>query len=456
MENISTIIAQCTPSGSGAIALIRLSGPQAVVVADSIAQLPHNKRLSDQQSHTIHYGFVISPTGEHIDQVLFLLMRAPHTFTGEDTVEITCHNNPFIIKNIIDAACQFGARQASNGEFSRQAVDNGKLDLIQAESINELIQAHTQTALKAALGQVEGTFSSLIIACEKQLIKALAFSEASFEFIDEELGFIDTIRTIIKNVHTMVQKAQRSFDAQQQIKNGIRIALIGSVNAGKSSLFNALLKQERAIVTDIAGTTRDSIEAGCYTQGAHQTFVDTAGLRQTDDVVERKGIERSLEQAALADIIILVYDGSRLLTPQEEAVYESIMSKYSLKVITVRSKSDLPLALHCNEKINSPMIPVATNDEQSIKHLETTIQSKIESLMITGEVPFVLNQRHYNLIMILNKHLQAMNNLLEEPVAYELISYHVQEALATLSELTGKTVSEQGMDAVFREFCVGK
>lgn len=457
MHTNSTIIAQCTPSGSGAIALLRISGPQAIMIADAIAQLPHSKKLSDQLSHTIHYGFIVDAHGQKIDQVLFLLMHAPHTFTGEHTVEITCHNNPFIIQNIINRACSVGARLAGNGEFCRQAIENDKLDIVQAEAINELIHAHTQTALKTALQQVHGTLSSIIMQCEKSLTKALAFSEASFEFIDEELGFIENIKALISAVYKTVTDLKQSFDAQQHIKNGVRIALIGSVNAGKSSLFNALLKQNRAIVTDIAGTTRDTIEAGRYVQDSYQTIVDTAGLRQTEDIVEQKGIERSLEQAALADIIILVFDGSRTLSKQESEVYQRMIDQYASKIVSVRSKSDLPILLQF-PKNNSltDAISVCVSDQHSIDNLESILNAKINALLKKGESSFLLNQRHYHLICTLEKHLIEIQSLLFDPVHYELISHHLQEALAALSGLTGKSISEQGMDAVFREFCVGK
>ena len=236
-----TIIAQCTPQGSGAIALLRLSGDNAFHIADTISKLPGNKIISTLPTHTIHYGWVVDKDGTHIDQVLFLLMRAPHTFTGDNTVEITCHNNPFIIQNIIQAALAAGARLAQEGEFSRRAVHNNKIDIVQAEAINDLIHANTQLALKQSLSQLEGSFSHWITTIEKQLIKALALSDASFEFLDEEnMEFSLQIKEIIDSVLTTINSLKSTFNQQQQIRNGIRIAIIGSVNAGKSSLFNAL------------------------------------------------------------------------------------------------------------------------------------------------------------------------------------------------------------------------
>lgn len=451
------IIAQCTPQGSGAIALLRLSGDNAFQIANAISKLPGNKIISTLPTHTIHYGWVVDNNGTRIDQVLFLLMRAPHTFTGDNTIEITCHNNPFIIQNIIQAALTAGARLAQEGEFSRRAVGNNKIDIIQAEAINDLIHANTQLALKQSLSQLEGSFSHWITTIETQLIKALALSDASFEFLDEEnMEFNIQINEIINSVITTITNLKNTFNQQQQIRNGIRIAIIGSVNAGKSSLFNALLNQERAIVTNIAGTTRDAIEAGLYKNNNYWTLIDTAGLRTTDDIVEQMGIARSHAEAQKADIILLVFDGSQQLTSAENTVYQNLLDTYADKIIIVSNKADLPqqpISLITTQSTYC----VSTTDKKSINRLESAIQNKISSLFASIGSPFLLNQRHYNNLLSLESKLTATKKLLEpHKTSYELVSYHLQDALTSLSELTGKTISEAGMDAVFREFCVGK
>jgi tRNA modification GTPase len=451
-----TIIAQCTPQGSGAIALLRLSGDNTFAIADKISKLPNNKVISSLPTHTIHYGWVIDHNGTHIDQVLFLLMHSPHTFTGDNTVEITCHNNPFIIQNIIQAALAAGARLAQEGEFSRRAVGNNKIDIIQAEAINDLIHANTQLALKQSLSQLEGSFSHWVTTIEKQLIKALALSDASFEFLDEEnMEFSMQIKEIIDSVFATIANLKNTFNQQQQIRNGIRIAIIGSVNAGKSSLFNALLNQERAIVTNIAGTTRDAIEAGLYKNNNYWTLIDTAGLRTTDDIVEQMGITRSHAEAKTADIILLVFDGSQQLSSAESTVYQNLLDTYADKIIIVTNKADLPQIPNLLI-ITKSAYPVSTMDKNSINTLESAIQNKISSLFAAIGSPFLLNQRHYNNLLSLETKLASTKNLLSDNTSYELVSYHLQDALTTLSELTGKTITEAGMDAVFREFCVGK
>ena len=337
-----TIIAQCTPRGSGALALLRISGINAIEIANKIAKLSGNKSLNNMPSHTIHYGSIVEADGALVDQVMFLLMRAPRTFTGQDTVEITCHNNQFIIDRIIAVAITHGARLAQEGEFTKRAVLHGKIDIVQAEAINELIHAQTQMALKQSLSQLSGSFSAWIANLEKELLTALALCQASFEFLDDEMEFGDQINAIIIATLASIDTIKKTFNQQQQIRQGVRVAIIGSVNAGKSSLFNALLNQQRAIVTAIAGTTRDSIEAGLYKNGNFWTLVDTAGLRETNDVIEQEGIRRSFNEAHLADIILLTFDATRSITSEEEKVYQEIAQKYENKIIRVISKVDDP------------------------------------------------------------------------------------------------------------------
>lgn len=450
-----TIVALCTPKGNGAIALLRVSGKTAVETISKISKLASGKSLAEQQTHTIHYGFVLDADRKPIDQVMFILMHAPRTFTGQDTVEITCHNNPFIIEAIIAQAITAGARLAQEGEFTKRAVINNKIDLLQAEAINELINANTSQALKQSLSQLEGSFSSWILAIEHDLIKAFAFTQASFEFIDEEMEFGPQIKEIIVQVINTIGSIKRTFNQQQQIRQGFRIALIGAVNAGKSSLFNALLNKNRAIVTNIAGTTRDAIEAGMYKNNNYWTLIDTAGLRQTDDSIEQEGIARSHAEAHQADVILLVVDQARPMTMQERAVYEELIHAYGNKIIIVHNKLDAtPFA---NVPLSMPVhSTVSSTDKTNIELLEQLIEEKISLLLAQSDAPFLLNQRQYNLIIGLEQKLHDILAKLEGTIAYELVAYHLNEALAQLTELTGKTISEQGMDAVFREFCIGK
>ncbi|MBA3954255.1 tRNA uridine-5-carboxymethylaminomethyl(34) synthesis GTPase MnmE [Candidatus Dependentiae bacterium] len=451
-----TIIAQCTPQGSGALALLRLSGVNARSIVANMASLPGKKSIIQVPTHTVHYGWVTDSYGTKIDQVLFIVMDGPKTFTGQDVIEITCHNNQFIIDAIIAQAIAYGARVAHGGEFTKRAFAHNKIDLLQAEAINELIHANTQLALKKSLAQLEGSFSHWMVAIEKELVRALAWCEASFEFLDEEEEFGVQIKKHIQELLTQLMQLKKTFDQQQQIRQGIRIALIGSVNAGKSSLFNALLNQKRSIVTPIAGTTRDVIESGVYRNGNYWTLADTAGLRQTTDSIEKEGIQRSFDEAHKADIIILVFDGSRVLTPEEHTIYTKLLSDYASKIILVHNKADLP------EITDHALVPLRTlvlsaHTRQSLESLEQLIEDKIALLFHALESPFLLNQRQFTLVLGLEKKLHEIVAMLSVPfVQYELVSYHLKDALEHVSELTGKSVSEAGMDMVFKEFCVGK
>ena len=451
-----TIIAQCTPKGSGAIALLRISGTNAVSITSQIAQLSSGKKLSEQKSHTIHFGWIISPEGKKIDQVLFLLMRAPKTFTGQDIVEITTHNNPFIVNSIIETAIQAGTRLAQQGEFSKRAFLNGKIDLPQAEAINELIHAQTQMSLKSSLSQLHGSLSQTINHFENELTKALAYSEASFEFIeDEETDFTPQIITITEKIIEKIKTLKKTFKRQEHIRQGVRIALLGSVNAGKSSLFNALLDCERAIVTNIPGTTRDTIEAGLFCRETHKTFVDTAGLRQTENVIEKEGIEKSLQEAQKADIIVLVVDGSCTQEKQEKNIYRDIIERYSQKIIFVQNKNDLG-TVGKKWLPTKKIISISCKDKKNIDLLKKEIDKKIKNLFSDIQSPFLLNERQHNLLLSLEKKLTALLPMLMKNVQHELVSLHLRDAITHLSEFSGKTIDKKAVDKIFSSFCVGK
>lgn len=454
----SLIVACSTPAGKGALALIRLSGDSLYSVIDTIVKLPGNKRLTDQASHTIHFGTVVDKHEQPIDQVLFLVMRAPKTFTGEDVLEITCHNNPFIINAIIKQALRIGARLAQPGEFTQRAFENKKIDLVQAEAINELLSAQTEAALKKSLAQLQGSLSSWIVSIEQKLIKAYAWSEASFEFLEDDGDFGAEIKQQLNDVLNTVRQVKKTFDVQKQIREGFRIALVGSVNAGKSSLFNRLLGQQRAIVTPIAGTTRDTIEAGLYRNGNYWTLIDTAGLRQTDDIIEQAGIERSWEEAHKADCVILVIDRSRAMTPEEQGFYQQLHARYSHKIIPILSKADLPAQANVSALAfkSNDYLALSSTVNNNCDTLEQTIQSQIDNLLKRSDAPFLINQRHYALLVALEQQLEHIITMLNSDIQYELVSHHLRSALEDLSQLTGKTISEAAMDMVFKEFCVGK
>lgn len=445
------IIAHCTPVGKGAIALIRLSGSNTIPIVDHIARLTSQKKLCEAISHTIHHGIIVNNANEIVDQVLFLVMKGPKTFTGQDCIEITCHNNPFIIEEIISLAIANGARLAQPGEFAQRAVLNNKIDLLQAEAIHDLVHANSTIALKRSLGQLQGTLSAWMIELEKLLLKIMSLCEVTFEFVDEDMGFDSEIRSLLNEAITMITQTCQSFNQQKHIREGVRIALIGSVNTGKSSLFNALLEKNRAIVADLAGTTRDVIEAGCYHNGVYWTLIDTAGIRETDNIVERLGIEKSFEQAHLADIILLVFDGARPLTIAEKEIYHALQEQYDNKIILVCNKIDL------KESILIPNShPISVTTGTGITLLRQLLETKINTLLNAGDSPFMLNKRQYTHLVAMHEHLTTLIALTQGTIEYEIISYYIRILLVDLAQCVGRTINEQCLDSIFRDFCIGK
>lgn len=451
------IVAQCTPKGQGALALLRFSGDGVFALAQTFVALKSKKMLCDTASHTIHYGTIIDTHGAPVDHVLFFVMHGPHTFTGEDVLEITCHNNPFIIQQIIELAIAQGARHAAPGEFAQRAVLHDKMDLLQAEAINELIHANTQFALKKALAQTDGTFSAYIHQIERQLLHCLALCQASFEFIEEEgLEFGSQVGKILESVLTTIVELKATFAIQEQIRTGIRIALIGTVNAGKSSLFNAIIGKERAIVSAVAGTTRDSIEAGLYINTNYWTLIDTAGLRSTKNMIEKEGITRSFAEAHNADIILLVTDSSVAHTPETAAIYEQLQTQYAEKIIPVISKTDLA-SMDQEHDPHALLFSLFADRTAAVEQIIAAIEQKILALVGTANAPFLLNKRQYNILLDLEKKILTLLPLFaDDHVAYELRASDLQQLLVECGQLTGKTISEQAMDAVFTTFCVGK
>lgn len=444
----STIIAQCTPNGSGAIALLRISGPDSFKIADNFLKLSKDK-IINKATHTIHFAKA-HIDNKIIDHVMVLVMQAPKTFTGEQTVEITCHNNQLIIESIIQEAIKFGARQALPGEFAQQAVLNKKIDFLQAESINELIHAQTPQAISQSLSQIQGSLSSIINNLQNKLLQALALCESSFEFLDDEnINFDDQIKKLIEETILEIKKLKNNNNLQKHIRQGYRVVLLGSVNAGKSSLFNALIEEEKAIVTPIAGTTRDIIESTIILDGQAITLVDTAGLRKTKDIVESIGIKRSQEEAIKADLILFLHENKLVKSNSEQAIYKLILEQFQNKLVDVLSKTD-----QITEINNYFQVSVLNNT--GIKELKLEITKKINNIAQINGGTYLLNKRHFHSLASCEIYLEKALKLLHLNPAYELIAINLNQAIQNIGQLTGKTVTHDVMDMIFRQFCVGK
>lgn len=455
-DDTKPIIALCTPKGAGAIALIRISGDNSIELVNAISKLSSSKKLIKQKSHTIHHGYVIDGK-EVIDEVLFFLMKAPKTFTGQDTVEISCHNNLFIINQIIQVAIAHGAHQAQRGEFSKRAFLNKKIDLIKAEAINELIAAQTEIALKKSMAQLKGSLSSKIVEIETELLSLLTHTQASFEFLDEEqkdLGFDTLIKKKLNQLLKDTCEILKNFSQQKQIREGIKIAILGNVNVGKSTLFNALVNKERAIVTNTPGTTRDAIETSIFQNGNFWLLVDTAGVRESSDTIEQKGIEKSWQEASCADIIIVVFDGTKEFLPEESIFHKTIQEKYAQKSIIVINKIDA-IENNKNYKIKDAL-KISAKNNIGIDKLKQKLEEKIKTIFEQAQSPYLLNQRQYNLISELNIKLKKIEREITNKVEYELLAYELNDLLKLTTQLTGKTITDKMMDAVFKTFCIGK
>lgn len=446
------IIAQSTPVGKGALALIRVSGVGVIELVAQCTALMNKQNLQNVPSHTVHAGWIMNSDGNRIDQVVVYPLKGPKTFTGQDMVEISCHNNQLIINHIINQIIHLGARIATSGEFTKRAVINKKLDLIQAEAINEILEASNETALKYSLAQLEGTLSAFITQCEKKLLHIISLCEVSFEFVEEGFSLDDQIRAEITTLLTELATLINAGTQQRYIKEGIRIALLGSVNTGKSSLFNQLLGKNRAIVSSIPGTTRDVIESSWYIDGFNATVIDTAGIRSTGDIIEQLGIEKSFQEAAIADIILLVYDASRPLTAQEKTIYEQLITSYANKIITVYTKKDLI------DLTTASLLPlcVNTHDEQDLVSIKTLLHSAISKLMSGSSSPFLLNNRQLALLTNLYHELNDLNSTMTTIIEHEIVSYQLRLILGNIADLLGHTISEQSLDMIFKDFCIGK
>lgn len=454
------IVASCTPPGRGAIALIRVSGPGAVELVDSCSKVFGKTNLSGAKSHTIHYGEVLGHKKGHvIDLVLFLMTRAPRTFTGEDTVEITCHGNPMIVEQIIGRIISAGARLAQRGEFSRRSFLNGKLDLVQAEAIHELVMSGTQLSLDQSMRKLRAGLSTHIENLENLAIDLISTLEASFEFLEEEERDIDFPAMVRQRFDDLMQQCKtlrRSCADQSKIAQGVKVAILGTPNAGKSTLFNALLGQSRAIVSDVAGTTRDSIESLAMREGQLWSLVDTAGIRKTSDSIEKEGIARAMDQAAQADVIIFTFDPAGEVDSQVK-LFERLKSDFAQKIIAIFAKSDLNSdeTREISEKIEF-QIRVSAKAGQGLEELEKIVAQKIQTLFDQHASNFALTERQRILVEQFFGHLEAFDEKLKAEEPIELLAVDLREAVKSLTELTGKNVEDKILSQVFANFCVGK
>ena len=457
-----TIIAIATPPGEGAIGIIRLSGSEAIAITNTIFA---GKDLSKQQSHTLHFGKIIDGD-KIIDEVVVSLYKGPKSYTGEDVVEISCHGSGYVLEQVINLCMLHGARMAKPGEFTLRAFLGGKMDLTQAEAVADLIASQSGSAHKAAIHNLRGGFSYDLKQMREQLIQFSALIELELDFSQEDVEFADRTKfyDLIDRLTTATQQLLHSFRLGNVIKNGVSVAIIGRPNAGKSTLLNALLNEERAIVSEIAGTTRDTIEETLNINGILFRLVDTAGIREHSlDAIELQGIERSVAAMNKADVVVYLFDlvESRKSEVESERVPEQrkIFEQAGIKYILVGNKADetgIENAKEMFKPIDNDILFISAKNKENIHELKEALYNHVVAGEIKQEGTIITNARHYGALQEVLKSLYDIKNGLDNNISGDFISLDIRTCLYALGEITGEVTTEDKLDYIFSKFCIGK
>ncbi len=451
-----TIVALATPPGVGAIGVIRISGQQALPIVD--AMFP-SKDLVSQSTHTVHVG-LLHVDNKVLDEVVVTLFKSPRSYTGEDVVEISCHGSPFVQRQIVDALVRFGARLARPGEFTQRAFLKGKLDLTQAEAVADLIASGTEAAQRAALQGLRGGFSAELKKLREQLIQFSSLLELELDFSQEDVTFADRtqLKELLNRLATTTQALLSSFKLGNVIKNGVSVAIVGKPNAGKSTLLNSLLNENRAIVSEIAGTTRDTIEEVINIEGILFRLIDTAGLRaNTVDQIEQVGIERSYEKMRAADLVLYLFD---VADPVEEVKqWAKGATEQGLRFLLVGNKIDLASTPSLDQHSSQlPVVPllIAAKDKTNMDALQKAMVQEVLSGQLLHENIVITNERHYQALLQVALALADTKKGIEEGLASDLVALEIRRCLQYLGEITGEITNEEQLDFIFSKFCIGK
>ena len=442
---MSTIVALSTPIGRGAIAVVRLSGELSLPIIKNLARDLDNVKARRATVATLHY----SQTGETLDEVLVTYFPGPHSVTGEDVVEISCHGSAAVVRQLLDQALHLGARMAGPGEFTLRALTNGKIDLSQAEAIRDLINAQTAAAAKQASRQVGGELSTALAKLKKGLIGVIVVLESALEFVEDDLpaAELTELQKILGFVRQGVSELAKSYGVGRFLQDGIKVAIVGSPNVGKSSLFNRLSEQDRAIVTDIPGTTRDTLTHSIDVGGIPVLLIDTAGLRETDDSIETLGIARTLKAINDSDLVLNVVDGS---LPREPLAHREDTESS----ILVLNKCDLPLGFDYTEESDAVKVSAVTG--KGLDDLRAAILKRVNQHHGLQEGLLITNVRHHDLLRGATHEIDSAVMLMKDRVTEELILVPLHNALRYLDQITGETTTEDILTEVFATFCVGK
>ena len=466
-----TIAAIATAVSDSGIGIIRISGSDALLVADKVYRSPKNqKKLSQAASHTIHYGYIYDED-ELIDEVMVAVMRSPHSYTTEDTVEINCHGGILVMNRILEPVLHHGARLAQPGEFTKRAFLNGRIDLSKAEAVMDLIHSKNEFAMKASVNQLKGSVSAKVRSLREDILYEIAFIESALddpEHISLE-GYPDKLMAKTRGLSQELKKLIDSADNGKMLKDGIRTVILGKPNAGKSSLLNVLVGEDKAIVTSVAGTTRDVLEESIKLHGIGLNMIDTAGIRDTEDEVEKIGVEKARKYANQADLVIYVVDSSRELDENDEEIIELIRDK---KVIVLLNKTDLEPVV-TEEQIKDKfreiyegeekhddslhVIRTSTKDNTGIDEFEKTIQDMFFAgrIAVNDEI-YITNQRHKEALVEAYDSLKMVQKSLEDEMPEDFYSIDLMSAYAALGRIIGEEVGEDLVNEIFSKFCMGK
>ncbi|MDD6326655.1 MAG: tRNA uridine-5-carboxymethylaminomethyl(34) synthesis GTPase MnmE [Lachnospiraceae bacterium] len=456
-----TIAAISTAVSNSGIGIIRISGKDAVAVADRVYRSKNGKKhLSDQPTHTIHYGYIVDG-GETVDEVLVMLMRGPKSFTAEDTVEVNCHGGVYAMKRVLDAVLKNGARPAEPGEFTKRAFLNGRIDLSQAESVMDVIQAKNEYALKSSLQQLKGAVRTTVEELRSRILYQTAFIESALDD-PEHISLDGYPKRLAEEVGQLQEKLSELIASSENgriLKEGIRTVILGKPNAGKSSLLNALVGEERAIVTDIAGTTRDALEETIAFQGITLNLIDTAGIRETEDVVEKIGVGRAIEKAEEADLILCVFDAARPLDENDREILKVIGGKQAILLL---NKTDLAAALS-EEELRAmtggsyPIVQISAKEQTGL----SVLTEQIRALFYQGEISvqdelYITNARQKRALQDAAEGLQRVQESILLGMPEDFYSIDLLAAYEALGTITGETVGEDLVNEIFSRFCMGK
>ena len=457
MISKETIIALATPNGLGAISVIRISGKDAIITTDKLFKSKNKKLLSKQKTHTVHLGHILKD-GHELDEVLITLFKGPNSYTGEDTIEISCHGSTYIQQEIIDLFIDHGVRVANPGEFTLRAFINGKMDLNQAEAVADLIASENEGSHKLAMQQMKSGFSNDLKKLRSELLHFTSMIELELDFSEEDVEFAERgeFKKLVIKIQSELKKLIDSFQSGNVLKNGISVAIAGKPNAGKSSLLNTLLNEDKAIVSDIPGTTRDSIEDSIIIDGIKFRFTDTAGLRETKDIIESKGIEKTKEKIGTAKILLYLFDVNDININEIKSSIKTF-ERDDLSIILIRNKIDLQNNNQTllKELNNKELIEISATDPKSVSILKKRLVNEVDILNPYTDV-IISNSRHYEALKEALKAIEEVNNGLKNNISGDLLSVDIRRSIEHLGEITGEITNDDVLGNIFANFCIGK